>query len=299
MGVEEKLRRMGGVATRAQLIACSSRRAVDRALRKGNIVRDGRGRYAVPEAQEAFRRANALSGVVSHRSAATHWGWEQKQPPREPDVTLRRSRNPASHRTAGVCPHWADLSPGDVADGVTTKSRTLVDCLRALSFDEALAIADSALRHEDVTPDGLRVLAAAMTGPGAARARAVAEAADRRADNPFESTLRAIALDVPGLSMEPQVPVQLPVTGTAYVDLADRRLGIVAEADSFAWHGSRSALWRDCRRYNRLVLRGWLVLRFAWEDVMFHPDYVRECLGEARRLVERRAQRRRQTRKAA
>jgi hypothetical protein len=29
------------------------------------------------------------------------------------------------------------------------------------------------------------------------------------------------------------------------------------------------------------VLLGWRVLRFAWEDVMFFPDYVRECLVQA------------------
>jgi hypothetical protein len=27
------------------------------------------------------------------------------------------------------------------------------------------------------------------------------------------------------------------------------------------------------------------VLRFAWEDVMFHPEYVRECLVEAAALI--------------
>ena len=48
-------------------------------------------------------------------------------------------------------------------------------------------------------------------------------------------------------------------------------------ANPFEWHGSRSALRADCRRYNGLALAGWLVLRFAWEDVMFRPEYVRQC----------------------
>jgi very-short-patch-repair endonuclease len=55
----------------------------------------------------------------------------------------------------------------------------------------------------------------------------------------------------------------------------------VIEADSFEWHGKRSALASDCRRYNRFVVRGWLVLRFSWEDVMFHPDQVRDVLVAA------------------
>ena len=52
----------------------------------------------------------------------------------------------------------------------------------------------------------------------------------------------------------------------------------VVEADSHTWHSSRSALRRDCRRYSELVVRGWLVVRFAWEDVMFDPDFVRGIL---------------------
>jgi very-short-patch-repair endonuclease len=34
-------------------------------------------------------------------------------------------------------------------------------------------------------------------------------------------------------------------------------------------------------RYNALGLRGWLVLRFAWEQVMHDPEYVRESLDVA------------------
>ena len=90
--------------------------------------------------------------------------------------------------------------------------------------------------------------------------------------------LRATALDVPGLDVEPQVPIWGDLGLTVRPDLVDRRLRIVLEADSFEWHGDRAALRRDARRYDLLVANGWVVLRFAWEDVMFHPDYVRECL---------------------
>ena len=31
-------------------------------------------------------------------------------------------------------------------------------------------------------------------------------------------------------------------------------------------------------RYNGLVIRGWRVIRFSWEHVMFEQDYVRDCL---------------------
>jgi len=37
-------------------------------------------------------------------------------------------------------------------------------------------------------------------------------------------------------------------------------------------------LVRDCHRYNGFVAAGWQVLRFTWEDVMHHPDRVRQVL---------------------
>jgi very-short-patch-repair endonuclease len=114
----------------------------------------------------------------------------------------------------------------------------------------------------------------------------VAELADGRAANPFESVLRAVAIGVEGLRVEPQVWVD----GVGRPDLVDESLGLVIEADSFEFHGRRRALKRDCERYNALVVRGWLVLRFTWEHVMFEPDQVRDVLaaivaGPPRRAV--------------
>jgi very-short-patch-repair endonuclease len=58
----------------------------------------------------------------------------------------------------------------------------------------------------------------------------------------------------------------------------DEHLRVVLEADSFEWHGDRAALRRDTKRYNSFVVNAWLVLRFAWEDVMFEPLYVSSVL---------------------
>ena len=92
--------------------------------------------------------------------------------------------------------------------------------------------------------------------------------------------MRAIAVGVPRLAVTPQV--ELDLSGELVrPDLVDPYLRIVLEADSFAWHGHRKALMRDCRRYNRLALHGWLVLRFSWEDVMLTPDDVAIALAEA------------------
>lgn len=285
MDVVEILERAGGIADRASLIARTSRSEVDRALGNGAVVRDGHGRYALPVADAARRAANALDGVVSHRSAALLHGWELKTTPREPDVLVPKNRKVAAWRREGIALHRGPS--GQCVRRVTSQERTVVDCMRALPFDEALAVADSALRHGSFTPAELIALAADARGPGAARCRRVAGLADGRSANPFESVLRAIALDVPGLDVRPQVEI----TGRGFSvrpDLVDVERHLVLEADSFAWHGDRASLRWDAQRYNNLVVRGWLVLRFAWEDVMHDPEYVRRTLRAVAALVGRR-----------
>ncbi len=37
-------------------------------------------------------------------------------------------------------------------------------------------------------------------------------------------------------------------------------------------------MYRDCERYNAFAMKGWWVVRFSWEHVMFEPEYVREVL---------------------
>ncbi len=290
MSLAQILTRLGGVATRRQLISATSRRDFDRAVRSGAIVRDAHGRYALPSAQDAVRAAHALTGVVSHRSAALRKGWEVKTVPERPDVTVRRNRRIPASRRADVCLHRADLTPADLdPDGISTSvERTLIDCMRLLPFDEALAVADSALRHRSITKARLVELSDGIRGPGAPQARRVAREASGLAANPFESGLRAIGYGVPGLHLEPQVVIA-DREGRGRADLVDRELRLVVEAESHTLHSRRGALRRDCRRYTKLTLLGWRVLRFAWEDVMFHPDYVRECLEAAVALVDQRA----------
>jgi hypothetical protein len=133
----------------------------------------------------------------------------------------------AHERSAHI--HRAELAPEDVDDGVTTPEVTLAHRLRRLPFDEALAIADSALRA-GVPRSTLERIADAARGPGSSQMRRVAACASSEAANPFESVLRAIALDVPGLAVRPQVTIR-EADIVARPDLADERLRIVAEAD--------------------------------------------------------------------
>lgn len=240
-------------------------------------MRVGRNRYALPTAHRGLLAAGALAGVASHTTAASIHGWELAVQPQLPDVIVPRARRVEPRRRIGCTVRWRALDPDDVVRGIVTDPyRTVIDCARDLPFVEALAIADSALRH-GLDEDRLVQRALRLSTTGRRRALRVVEAADIRAANPFESVLRGIALGVKGLDVEPQVQiVERGFSGRP--DLVDRRRRIVLEADSYTFHGTRKAFRQDCARYNALVLRGWTVLRFAWEHVMLEPDYVREVL---------------------
>jgi very-short-patch-repair endonuclease len=231
------------------------------------------------------RAAVRLSGVVSHLSAAQLWGLSVVRAPDLQHVTVGRRRAHLDDR--GVHLHWADVPSPDVGEGVTGPVRTVLDCARTLPFGEGLAVADSALRRGLVHRPALRAAAGRLTGPGAPLARRVAVLADGRAANPFESVLRSLAIGA-GLDVVPQVRIRGDAF-SARVDLADVGRRLVLEADSFEFHGGRSALVRDCRRYDELVLLDWRVLRFAWEHVMLHGPWVTDVLARAATLRQQAA----------
>jgi very-short-patch-repair endonuclease len=280
MQVTEVLARSGGVADTRTLVAFTSRRRVAAALGRGEIVRDARGRYALPTADQARREAHRLSGVITGASAAAAHGWELKTQPALPTVTVPSKRKVAAVRRGDVDLRWRDIAPHDVWDGVLRPVQTVVDCARTLPFDEALAVADSALRHGAVTSSEVRRSAEQVRTTGRAQALRVAREASGLAANPFESVLRAIALDVPGLDLRPQIVIA-EGGWVGRPDLVDTARRLVVEAESFEFHGRRAALRRDCVRYTALTLLGWTVLRFAWEHVMFEPAYVAGCLRAA------------------
>ncbi len=274
MDPAELLTRLGGLATTQELRAACASHAIAAAVTAGSVVRVARGHYGLPGPLEARAAARRSSGVVSHLSAAQHWGWKIKLPPELPVITVPRNRELTPEQRNGVDVRWFNLHPDDIRDGVTSRVRTIIDCARSEPFDAALAVADSAVRAGDVTPS--QILAEALSSPRTGRPAAlrVAHAVDGRAANPFESSLRGIADDVPGLEVEPQQWIER----IGRVDLLCRRNSLIIEAESWEFHGDRAGFVRDVRRYTAFVRLGYAVVRFTWEDVMFRPDYVREVL---------------------
>lgn len=135
--IYDTLSRLGGVATRSELVTARSHAALRRGLADGTVVRVARGRYVGRDVCEDRRLAHALSGALSHLSAAVYHGWKVKHAPAEAWVTVPRKRH-LRMSVAGVQLRWADLHGKDVAAGVTSPLRTVLDCARVLPFDEGL-----------------------------------------------------------------------------------------------------------------------------------------------------------------
>lgn len=221
----------------------------------------------------AFR----VRGVLSHDSAARWHGLNLKNEPERPVVTVPRNRNVPVEVRGATDVRYGRLGVEDVDGLVTTPLRTVIDCARSLPFDEALAVADSALNRGAVSAEQLEAAAAASPRTGRPQAMRVAEAADGRAANAFESVVRAISMEVPPLHLVPQVEILRGVTS----DLVDRSLRIVVECDSWTYHAEKSAFHHDLERHNSVTLAGWLLLRFDRMHATKRPDYVRRELAAA------------------
>jgi hypothetical protein len=189
MDLGEVMARHGGLSSRAALIRATSRAEVDRALAAGVLVRAGHGRYVLPEVDAAARTAHAMNGVLCLTSAALHHGWEVKAAPDKPHVLVPRKRNVPDRLRRAVVLHRRDLGPDDVSAGATSRELTLAQCLRLLPYDEALVIADSALRNGEHAT--LARAAALVQGRGQQQAARVAREARAESANAFESATRA------------------------------------------------------------------------------------------------------------
>lgn len=168
-------------------------------LRPGGYVAADEPALADPAARHALAVAAALphlspDSVVSHGSAAVLHGLPVWRIPLD-RVAVTRDRRSGGRRTRRVHVHTAALDPDEVTevDGmrVTTVARTVADLARTVPFEQAVVVADAALRAE---PHGKglwrgELLASIERGarrPGCPDARRVVRFADGRAEGPGE-----------------------------------------------------------------------------------------------------------------
>ncbi len=72
--------------------------------------------------------------------------------------------------------------------------------------------------------------------------------------------------------------IAFPDGGGAEADFLWRDQRLIVEVDGRSVHATRRAFQSDRRRDQRLMLLGWRVVRFTWQQVKFEPAYVATTL---------------------
>lgn len=268
--------------------------AIDKRVAAGRLHRIYQGVYAVGHSllsTDGHRLAAVLacgpSAVLSHRSAAAHWGIRQDSRDRI-DVTApgRRGREPS-----GIDAHrHGSLHPSDrtVERGVpcTTLARTLLDLAGVVSPRQLRnAITQAEVQGLFDLGAVRRVIARSRRRRGVARLRRAISLLDpddqrtrRELERRFLALCRRADLPAPEVNA-PLSPAGIPIEA----DFLWRDARLIVETDGRATHGTARAFEEDRRRDQRLTLAGWDVIRCTWNQVVHEPESlihtIRTLLG--------------------
>jgi hypothetical protein len=274
----------GGVARWQGLAAAGvPRRALGAAVAANEVVRAGRGVYALSGTHPVHVAAVLAGGYVSHASAASFWGMDLVDLPGA-HVAVAENRSRIAAVDAIV--HRVSLSPTETVCApipVTAPLRTVLDCARTMAAHEALVIADSALRKGLVDQRSLREFAG-LRGPGSRGARRVILAASGLAESAGESLARYVFMTDNRLP-EPSLQYEIRRNGhlVARVDLSvvqwrGRPVRLAIAHDGFADHSNRGAFRNDRRRRNAIERGGWALLELTYEDVLHNRSRCAELI---------------------
>ncbi|GIF99637.1 endonuclease domain-containing protein [Catellatospora citrea] len=264
----------GGLFTRVEARGCGfSDDRIRRRVRRGDWqvvlgpVLARAGRTVTPLLRDRAALLAVPDAVLSGPSAARRYGLDV------PDLRTRLTVPPGRQvRLAGVAVRRERLDPEDLnlIDGVllTTPVRTVVDCVREWSPDQADLLLDRALQRRLITYEDFVARVQAMVGrhgsPTLVRAVSRhAHGARSAAERLLVQGLRRGRLS--GWQANLAVYDTEGLIGEADIGFAEIRLAV--EVDGRAWHSADDRFQRDRARQNRLVRAGWTVLRFTWRDL--------------------------------
>jgi very-short-patch-repair endonuclease len=242
-------------------------------LRSAHTILDARGR------DRAALIATGARSMLGGPSAARWWSIEVPWP--RPFIlvpsTSRRERAGITIRRGPIDDHDIVLRDGLL---LTSRPCTLVDCLRVVPFRMGVALLDRALQQNWLTFDDLVHRTQQLVArPGVAtlvrHIRVAGPGTRSEGERKLASLLRRAGL-VGWLA-------NFPLDGVGVLDFAFAGQRVAIEIDGRAWHSSGNRFQSDRSRQNRLVLLGWTVLRFTWDDLVHRPDDVIRQVRQALR----------------
>jgi phosphatidylserine/phosphatidylglycerophosphate/cardiolipin synthase-like enzyme len=292
--IAERSRKLLGLLTVAQLNELGVSRQRRRTLvAAGVLVPVHRGVYrhrAHPQSwAQSVLAATLAAGpaaVASHETAARVWRLDGFVGPaaRSVPIQLTVPRGSAPAPGPGVEVHRArDLVPADVEQRrlirVTTAARTLIDIAPFITPVALEAALDDAEQRGLVWRRFLEWRLESLGGRGRAGVPQVRALVDRTEGRPLgDSWLEQQAIRIVTQAGLPvprcQVHVRRPDRKIARVDLVWDVPRLVAELAGQRSHATRRQRQADAERAANLVLAGYRVLEFTYEDVTERPDYV-------------------------
>jgi predicted transcriptional regulator of viral defense system len=265
--------RQWGVVSLAQLRAAGvSYDAVRSRVRAGRLHRLHHGVYAVGHTvlkREGRWLAAVLAcgdgAVLSHRSAAAHWGLLQSEATRTDITTPRRRAGNATirlHRSHSLIARDTTTHQGIP---ITSIPRTLLDLaatVRADRLERALAQAEhlQLYDHRAITE-----LLARSNGHRGQKALTEATALDPKLTR-SEWEVRMLKLLRTAALPEPLVnlPLDAPDYGECRPDFHWPSHRLIVETDGWRTHRTRAAFESDRAKDAALTAAGYRVVRFTW-----------------------------------
>lgn len=254
---------------RRDLIAAGwSDRALRFAVETGALLRPRAGVYLNADVSADVVDACALGGRLACVSELARRGVFVL----DSSVLHVHLHAPRLKRTALGRPtrrHWAQLRRQPHPSAVAVSPLDAVACaVRCQSPRAAVATIDSALRNRVIDPGDLDELFGMLPR----RYRVLRRLLDARAESGPESLVR-VMLRTLGASVE----LQVSIATVGRVDFVVNGW-LIVECDSAEHHASWDAQRRDRRRDRAAAALGYATLRLIAEDIMWHPDEVREAL---------------------
>jgi Uncharacterized protein conserved in bacteria len=239
-------------------------REIAGAVRDGAARRVRRSWLVAPDCDARRAAAASVSGRVTCVSTAAIHGLVV---PEHSDVHVAVAGNASRFEREGIVLHWArgpaPVGRNSIDDPIIN---VLFHAARCLPRADALALWESAIRKKKTDAVLLSRIAWRST-----RASEIARVAQDLSDSALETRFFDEARAA-GIGIRRQVRID-----------GHRVDGVVGETlivqlDGFAFHSAAAARRRDLEADARLLLRGYTVLRFDFQQVFFQWDAVLETI---------------------
>ncbi len=241
-----------------------------------------------PDSWSACARAYALSarGVVSHVSALVVWRIDGDWPDYPIHVAVPAGRRPRNPRAIIHRIDEFDRVDARVVDAVpvTGPARTIINAAGLLTLDELDTAIDSVIRQRLTSIPELVTELDKLGCRGRTGAAGLRHLLDKRSprarvpDSRFNRLVGQLLVNagLPEPAYEWNIERQGVFIGRA--DLAYPAAKLAIECDSEEWHRNRRAFIADPRRKNAMLLAGYRVLSFTWDDYARQPNGLVETV---------------------